>query len=367
MKINVLKQELVEALNTVGRVMGGNTTLPILKGFLMSAKGTQLTIFATSLDISTKVSIEAEIFEEGELIIADGKLFNDIIKRLPKDEVKLEVKEEVIEIKCGKSKSKLQVLGTEDYPKAPAFVGEKSFTVQGDVLKELITKSVFAIATDDVRPVLTGVYFEVKLNQLNLVGLDGIRVAHTYTYLDCEADGLAAIVPGKGAMEISKAIEGEEEVTLSFGTNHCLFKTTNKEVMVRLLDGEYIKYASIIPTEFSKTITLDREEVVEALERASIVAKEGGSPLVLSIEDGKLSITAKSQLGNTFEELTVEETGSDSLKIAFNNKILLEGLKVANSEKLTMKFNSNVSPALIVPEDDSEAFEYLALPVRIMG
>lgn len=366
MKINVLKQELVEALNAIGRVMGSNVAIPLLKGFVISAKGDQITMFATNTDISTKAIIKAEIFEEGEIVIADGKLFNDIIRKLPKDEVKLEVKEGNIEIKSGRSKSKLQIIGTEDFPKAPTFKEDKSFKIKGSTLKELISKSVFAIATDEVRPVLTGVYFEVKSGLLNLIALDGIRLSHTYTTVSDEAEGLSAIVPGKGAIEISKAIKEDEEITLAFSSNHCLFKTDSKEIMVRLLDGEYIKYSSIMPTEFSKTITTGKKEIVDAIERAAIVAKEGSNPIILLIENGKLNITAKSQLGCTSEDITVEESGADSLEIAFNNKILLEGLKAASSEKVKLQFNSSTSPCLIVPSDDSdEAFEYLALPVRI--
>ncbi|KZL88927.1 DNA polymerase III subunit beta [Clostridium magnum] len=366
MKINILKQELVEALNAIGRVMGSNVAIPLLKGFVISAKGDQITMFATNTDISTKAIIKAEIFEEGEIVIADGKLFNDIIRKLPKDEVKLEVKEGNIEIKSGRSKSKLQIIGTEDFPKAPTFKEDKSFKIKGSTLKELISKSVFAIATDEVRPVLTGVYFEVKSGLLNLIALDGIRLSHTYTTVSDEAEGLSAIVPGKGAIEISKAIEEDEEITLAFSSNHCLFKTDSKEIVVRLLDGEYIKYSSIMPTEFSKTITTGKKEIVDAIERAAIVAKEGSNPIILLIENGKLNITAKSQLGCTSEDITVEESGADSLEIAFNNKILLEGLKAASSEKVKLQFNSSTSPCLIVPSDDSdEAFEYLALPVRI--
>lgn len=371
MIINISKTNLVEAINQVSRVVGANTTMDILKGIKLTVSEDKVEFFATNLDVSIKTTIEADVIEigEGTVVIGDGKLFEQLIKKFKKDEISIVTEGDKITLVNGRRKSELQLRKAEDYPAAPVVIEEKSFSIQGCDLKELIKKTSFAISTDDGRPILTGVLFEVNKGILNLVALDGYKVAHASKKIDSNVD-LSVVVPGKGANEIAKAL-GDEEATLTFGKNHIRLetKTNGVELTVRLLEGEYIKYSTLFPTEFQTEVEVDREDFIDAVDIASLVAKSksGNVQLVkFSLTDTAIKITANSQLGKSFEELEINLTnGEAGLEIAFNSKLIIEGLRATNSEKVKLQFGSNVSPCVIAPVDETEKYEYLVLPVRL--
>lgn len=363
MKFNIMKKDLSEGLNSIGRVMGGNTTLPILKGFIMSAADNKITLFATNIDTSIKISIKAEILEEGEIVVAEGKLFSDIVKKLPKEEILIEQEENSIKIKSGRSKSTVSIMNTDDYPKAPEFQIDKDLSLQGDILIDMINKSVFAVSNETVRPILTGICFEIKSNILKVVALDGFRVAYNYTRVNSE--DFIAILPGKGALEISRSIDSGSEITLNFGNNHCLLTSENKEITVRLLEGEFMKYDSIIPSEHTKVVEINKKAFIDALERATILATDEKIPVKFTLENSKLKISCISKLGNLNEHITVEDSNEELFEIAFNSKLLLDGLKNFNSENIKLQFSGSISPLLVDPCDEIENFKYLCLPVRI--
>lgn len=367
MIIKVSKTNLVEAINQVSRVVGVNTTMDILKGIKLTVSEDKIELFATNLDVSIKTTIEAEVIEigEGTVVIGDGKLFEQLIKKFKKDEIAIATKEDKITLVNGRNKSELQLRKAEDYPAAPDVIEESSISINGNDLKDLIKKTSFAIASDEGRPILTGILFEVKKGILNLVALDGLKLAHTFKKIDTDVE-LSVVVPGKGANEIAKALS-DKEATLTFGKNHVQLETNAVELTVRLLEGEFINYGSIMPTEFLTVAEVDKEEFIDAVDIASLVAaKSGNVPLVkFLVTENSIKITSNSQVCKSFEEVDIKLiNGEAGLEIAFNSKLMIDGLRATNSEKIRLQFNSNVSPCVIVPVDEVENYEYLVLPVR---
>lgn len=367
MIINVNKNKLVEAISQVSRVVGTNPIMDILQGIKLTVLEDKMELFATNMDISIKTTIDVEVIDVGEesIVIGDGKLLEQFAKKLKNGDVMLSTEDNKIMLVSGKSKAELLTKKAEDYPTAPEVVEERSFHIQGSDLKELIKKTAFAVASDSVRPILTGILFEIKDSTLNLVALDGLRVSHTSQCLETSTE-LSVVVPGKGANEISKILT-DEEVTLTFGKNHVNLKSGTVELTLRLLEGEFIKYSSIIPNEFQTVVAVDRVGFIEAVERAALLTKDGVLPLVkLLVSDKSIRITSNSTLGKSLEEVEVNLTDGQGLEIAFNSKLLIDGLKVVNSEKVILHFNTNVSPCLLSPIDETEKYEYLVLPVRIV-
>jgi DNA polymerase-3 subunit beta len=368
MIINVSKSNLVDAINQVSRVVGVNTTMDILKGIKLTVLEDKVELFATNLDVSIKTTIEADIIDigEGSVVIGDGKLFEQLIKKFKKDEVSIATEGDKITLVNGRSKSELQLRKAEDYPAAPVVVEESSFSINGSILKDLIKKTSFAIGCDEGRPILTGILFEVKKGILNLVALDGLKLAHTSKKIDSNVE-LSVVVPGKGANEIAKGLS-DEQVSLKFGKNHIQLETKAVELTVRLLEGEFIKYGAIMPVEFVTVAEVDREEFIDAVERAALLAKDGNVQLVkFLVTDNSIRVTSNSQVGKSFEEVDINLTnGEAGLEIAFNSKLMMDGLKATNSEKVKLQFNNNVSPCVIVPIDEDENYEYLVLPVRFI-
>jgi DNA polymerase-3 subunit beta len=366
MIIKVSKTELVEAINQVSRVVGVNTTMDILNGIKLTVSEDKMEIFATNLDVSIKTTIEADVIDmgEGTVVIGDGKVFEQLIKKFKKDEIAISTEGDKITLVNGRRKSELKLRKAEDYPASPMVIKESSFSIQGCVLKDLIKKTSFAIAEEGIKPILTGVLFDVKKGILNLVALDGFKVAHASKKIDTKID-ISVVVPGKGANEIAKAL-GNEEATLTFGKNHICVEVNAVELTVRLLEGDFVKYSAIMPTEFETVVEVDREELIDAVEIAALVGKNEDARLVkFSLTDTSIKITANSKLGKSYEELDVDLTnGEAGLEISFNSRFVVDGLKAMNSERVKVQFNSNVSSALIVPIDENESYEYLVLPVR---
>lgn len=369
MRLLINKSELLKGINAVSRVNTSSTNIDILKGILMTVKGDKVELFSTNSEMSIRITVEADVYEEGTVVLSEGKLFADMVRKLPQEEISLvvEEKETVLILESGKSRSELLIKSAEDYPQAPDVDELKSIEIGGEELKSLINKTAFAVAQNEIRPILQGIFFEVNDGQLNLVSLDGFKLAHAYKELK-GVSKFSATIPGKSCLEIAKAVDSDEAVKLIFGNNHVKLATENLELTARLLEGEFIKYTALLSSEFKMEVVVERKELIESVERASLLAREGDSSLIkLEIDKETIKITSNSTLGKSIEEVEVKEfTGNENLEIAFNSKLLVEGIKAIQSEKVVIQLNGSTSPVLIVPKEETESYEYLAVPVRLL-
>ncbi|NLM35778.1 MAG: DNA polymerase III subunit beta [Clostridiales bacterium] len=364
MKFVCKKNILQEAISIAQKAVTGKSTMPVLEGLLIKAEGNTLTIIGSDTDLSIETKCEIECYTPGSVVV-DAKIFGEIIRKLPNDMVEITTSENnTIEIYCQKSKFSLMHMNASDYPTLPTINENMIFNVPQGVLKNMIKGTIFAIAQDETRPILTGVLFEVKDGRLNMVALDGYRLALKREYIDTN-NTISSVIPGKTLNEISKILDDSEEVTnITFTTNHILFNLGNTKVISRLLEGEFIKYSSIIPEEYNLKITAKRNELLNCIERASLLAKEGNTNLIkLNIQEDNLIITSNSQLGKVKEELSIILQGQP-LEIAFNSKYLIDVLKIMEEEEIDMEFTSAVSPCIIRNKEKDDCI-YLVLPVRL--
>ena len=229
----------------------------------------------------------------------------------------------------------------------------------------MIKGTSFAIAQDETRPILQGILFEVKNKNLNLVALDGYRLAIRNEFLDTDIE-MEVVIPGKTLNEVSKILEDVDDIVdITFTNNHILFNLEKTKIISRLLEGKFINYNSLLPQEHKLLVNINRQELQNAIERASLMAKDGNTNLIkLDLQQDNLIITSNSQLGKVREEISIKLQG-EGIQIAFNSKYLLDVLKNVEDDEVVMKMTSGISPC-VIEEKNNENAKYLVLPVRLM-
>ncbi|MBW6411766.1 DNA polymerase III subunit beta [Clostridium weizhouense] len=359
------KHKLLEGISIVQKAITGKSTMQILDGIYINAKDGELTLIGSDMDLSIQTTVKSDVIENGEIVI-DAKIFGEIIRKLPNSDIKIEtIENESIQITCEKSIFNVVYMNASEYPSLPNINENLKVEVSESILKNMIKGTSFAIAQDETRPILQGILFEVKNKNLNLVALDGYRLAVRSEFLDTDID-IEVVIPGKTLIEVSKILEDNEKtVYITFTNNHILFNLENTKIISRLLDGKFVNYNSLLPQEHKLLVNINRQELQNGIERASLMAKDGNTNLIkLDITEDTLVITSNSQLGKVREEVSLKLQG-DEIQIAFNSRYLLDVLKNMEDEEVIMEMTSGISPC-VIKEKDSENSKYLVLPVRLM-
>ncbi|WP_160692863.1 DNA polymerase III subunit beta [Clostridium sp. C2-6-12] len=359
------KQKILEGISIVQKAITGKSTMPILEGIYIQTNQTTLTLIGSDTDVSIQTSVEAEIIEKGSIVI-DAKIFGEIIRKLPNSTIKIEtIENQLIKITCEKSVFDVVYMNTNEFPALPEVNENLKISVNQNILKNMIKGTSFAIAQDETRPILQGILFEVKNKNLNLVALDGYRLAIRSEFLDTDID-MEVVIPGKTLNEVSKILEDTEEIVdITFTNNHILFNLEKTKIISRLLEGKFINYNSLLPQEHKLFVNVNRQELQNAIERASLMAKDGNTNLIkLDLQQDNLIITSNSQLGKVREEISIKLQG-EGIQIAFNSRYLLDVLKNVEDNEVVMKMTSGISPC-VIEEKDNENAKYLVLPVRLM-
>lgn len=369
MKFRCNQSALTKALNIVSKAVTTRTTIPILKGILLEVKenGT-LKMSASDLDITIEATIDVDEYVPGSVVV-QSKLFGDIIRKLPSSEIYLESFGDNITIECMNSEFSIICSPGDEFPSIKNFEDEnETISFDKNLLKEMIRKTSFAASVDESKGVITGLLMEMTADELVMVGIDGYRMAITREAM-INMDENKVIISAKLMNEINKIIgdsSDEEEVNVIFGKTNALFIIGNIRIVVRLLEGEFIKYKDILPRDSKIEVTVNRNYLQDSIERASLLSKEGKNNLIkFAIRDDIITITSKSEEGNVREEVLASKTGDD-LDIGFNAKYVLDVLKSIDDEEIKMMFNTSITPCVVKPLEGNK-FDYLILPVRISG
>lgn len=358
------KNILQDAIDTVQKAASSKTTYPILEGILIRTINNNVIFTATDLDLGIETTVEANVFKKGSIVL-NSKLLGEFIRKLPSDMVTLKLDENNVYITCQNSEFVIVGNNSDDFPSLPVINENAMYEISQDVLKSMIKQTIFSIAQDETRPILTGVLFEVKNGKLSFVALDGYRLSLKSYNIENNST-INAVIPGKTLNEISKILEPSENIVkITFTTNHILFNLGNTKIISSLLQGEFINYSQIIPNEYRLKIKVKRNEILDSIERASLLAREGKTNLVkFEIKDNKMSITSNSQMGKVYEEVHIELEG-EGIKIQFNSRYFIDVLRIIDSDEIYLEFSTSVSPCLI-KKVDCDDFLYLVLPVRLV-
>ena len=359
------KHKLQEGISIVQKAITGKSTMSVLEGIYIEANKEGLTLIGSDMDVSIETRVEADVIKEGKIVI-DAKIFGEIIRKLPNSDVKIETMENyTIQITCEKSVFNVVYMNPDEFPELPSLNENMKVEVPQNILKNMIKCTSFAIAQDETRPILQGILFEVKNKHLNLVALDGYRLAIKSEYLDSDFD-IEIVIPGKTLNEVSKILEDINDlVQITFTKNHVLFNLNKTRIISRLLEGKFVNYKSLLPQEHKLLVTVNKQELQNGIERASLMAKDGNNNLIkLEVQDEALVITSNSQLGKVREEVLINLQG-EKIQIAFNSRYLIDVLKNFEEDEVVMEMTSSVSPCIIKAKD-MDNYKYLVLPVRLI-
>lgn len=366
MKINCMQGQLNKALNTVSKAVSTRTTIPILKGILLSCSNGILTLTSSDLDLIIEKKIDVNVLEEGQIVLP-AKLFGDIIRKLPNEEIEIEeIENNNVIIRCLASEFTIAGNPPDDFPGIGEINMEDQISFNIEILKDMIKRTYFSASIDESKGIIVGILIEMDESSLNMVALDGFRMAVSKEYVTNEKSR-KIIIAARILNEINKIMvdnEEEKDINLILDEKKAVFLLKDTKIVLRLLEGEFIKYKDIIPKENKCDFVVSKNELLTSIERASLLAKEGKNNLIkFTVSDDKVIITSRSEEGNVKEEVFIEKNG-ENLEIGFNSKYVLDVLKVINDEEIKIELNTSVSPCIVKPIE-GDSFLYLILPVRI--
>lgn len=354
---------LADAAITVSKACSVKTTLPVLECIKIKATNDQVKLTAYDGEISIEQTIKADILEEGEICV-NGKFFSDFVGKIQDETIVISSDEKTMNIHYGECVSTMQTLSASDFPVFGNGVGEEYFEIKEKDFKDLIAKTVFCCATDDSRPILKGCLLETSDGKLEATALDGFRMAVSSRSIVGDSGKVKIVCPARALTEISRMLEGGDEVlkiyvnknTLTVGVKDTLLKS-------KLYLGEFVRKENIYPVEFETLVYVNKSEIIESIERASILIRGDKNNLVLfEISSKGIMLRANSDIGKVEEYVACELNGKE-LNIAMNGKFILDALKATEGEKVKISFNSAVSPFTVENEEQRES-SYLILPVR---
>ncbi|MBQ9117223.1 MAG: DNA polymerase III subunit beta [Clostridia bacterium] len=370
------KATLCEAVAPLMGAVSTKNTYAAVEGILITTEGPEkcaLTSF--DLDKGFYAVIDAHVEEEGTFII-NGTKFNQIIRMLPEGEIRLTVDHRFsAKIKGGKSEFELNALGGEEFPSIPEFKGEHKFTVSQGVLREMIVNTAFAVAQNEGRVVLNGLFFSLSGENVKVVACDGNRLAIREQKCELGSENevnVKFILPGKAVVELQKNLKNtDDDVTVFVSRKNAVFTFEGYTFFTRLIEGDYLEYERFIPKESKIFVEVETEPYIRSLERAALVSEDksmgqAGSLVKCSFTDGELKITSSSASGRAYDEVRIEKTGDD-IDIGFNCKYLLEALRACGTEEVRLALNTPLSCMVIRPKEEQpeENYLYLVLPIRM--
>ncbi|MBB0245036.1 DNA polymerase III subunit beta [Streptomyces alkaliphilus] len=376
MKIRVERDVLAEAVAWAARSLPARPPVPVLAGLLLKAEEGSLSLSGFDYEVSARVSVEAEVEEEGTVLVS-GRLLADICRALPNRPVELSTEGVRVSLVCGSSRFTLHTLPVEEYPSLPQ-MPTATGTVPAEIFASAVSQVAIAAGRDDTLPVLTGVRVEIEGDTVTLASTDRYRFAVREFLWKPESPDTSAValVPAKTLLETAKSLAGGDVVSIALagsGSGEGLigFEGAGRRTTTRLLEGDLPKYRTLFPTEFNSVAVIETPPFVEAVKRVALVA-ERNTPVRLSFEQGVLTLEAgSSDDAQAVERLDIQLEGED-ISIAFNPAFLLEGLSAIDSPVAQLSFTTSTKPALLSgrPAVDAEAddsYKYLIMPVRLSG
>ena len=364
MKLVFTKSNLNKAVGIVMKAVPTRTTMNILECILIDATTNEIKFTGNDMELGIETIVEGEIIEKGKIAI-DAKLFSEIVRKLPDNDITLTTdSNNNALITCEKSKFNIAGKSGDDFSYLPAIIKDKMITLSQFQLKEVINQTIFSIAINDNNKMMTGELFEVNDGTLKVVGLDGHRIAIRNIKLEGRSDDVRVVIPGKTLQEISKILNADAEsfVNIYFTNNHVLFEFDQTHVVSRLIEGDYFKISQMLSNDYETKVSINKKEFLDSIDRANLLIREGDKkPIIINILNGLLQVNVNSAIGDLNENIDIKKEGKD-LMIGFNPKFLMDALRVIDDENVTMYLVNHKSPCFI--RDKEENYIYLILPVN---
>ncbi len=368
MKVTCPREELAQKLGVVGRAVSSRTSVNILTGIMLRTEEGRLSLAATDMEISLRVTLDAQVEEEGSVVIP-GRLLVDIVRLLPAGEVTLEhrAEEGIAHLVCGSATYGLHTYSPDDFPRLPEIAPDESFSIERAALLDTIMKVSRSASRDESRPVLTGVLVRFEAGKLIMAATDSYRLSVKETEItEGPAGEIEAIVPARALSELARIAQASDVDSLTVGIqeNQIVFAVDDVWLTARRIDGQFPNYRQLLPETFEAEVELPREELLDVVRRTGLMAQRK-SPLRLRFEEGQLTISAQTQdVGEAHESLPAAYT-ADPIEIGFNAEFLRDGLESLEDDQVRLRLISPLRPGLIQGAGDD--FLYLIMPIRLAG
>lgn len=365
MQIKINRAELLEAVSNLSRAVLSRAAIPVLEGILLSAEDDKLTMMAYNLEIGMTKIIPVRAIKTGDIVL-NAKLFLEILRKLKGEEIELSVNESLMcNIKSNNASFDIAGMASEDFPEMPSVAEHKTIKISGNTIKSMVRQTSFAVANNEnARPVLTGIKFEIKNNEIKLIAIDGSRLAIRKERLITDEE-ISFIVSGRAISEAVKTIgEEDEEISIRVGRKHISFEVSGYFMISRLIEGEYIDYSRTIPLQDSGYFKVNTREFIETIERISLIINDQvKTPVRMNISTKEILFSSVSAVGRASDTLEIDYNGNE-FEIGFNFRYLTEALRASETDEVLMKFNGPNAAAVICPTD-GDSFLYLIMPMRL--
>ena len=369
MRFTISREKLMEGLTAVSASIPAKTTLPVLANIMVETTERGIRLSGTDLDIAVSTEVPAEVETQGAITIPARKL-TEIARELPPSPVKVSASgEQRATLECGRSRFKLLGLPRDEFPSFPVVRFDQSWRIRSGELQKLIGHTSFAVSTEESRPILNGVLWELRPERMRMVATNGHRLAKME--LPISSDGAPSgdlIVPPKALEQVRKLFPADEDLEIARGDNHLGFRSPSTAVFTRLIEGPYPNYEQVIPKDNDRVAIAEKVSLISALKRMSVIASDQTHRIRMSFNAGMLKFSVQTpDLGEAQDELPVRYTG-DPLDIGFNATYLLEILRYMPTDEIRLTFKAPERAATLEPEGWSDPAKYLCLvmPLRLM-
>ena len=370
MELVARKNDLLRELQLFQGIVERKNTIPILANVLMEAKGDEVRFLATDLEVGLRSRCAASVTKAGALTIP-AKKFYEIIKSLPETDIRIAEDKGGVKVAADRFDSRMQTLPREDFPTLPEASTSPTATLPSASVKEMVSKTQFAITGEDTRYFLNGALFVLKPDSMSLIATDGHRLALVSVPRDGkskkEADEVKAILPKKTLGELGRLLaEGNEDINYERGENHLFFGVGGRLLISRMIDGQFPAYERVIPKGNDKHIEFERDRLTNAVKRVALLSNERSRAVKFQLEKGKVDVTSSSpDLGEARETLPVEYTGS-AMQICFNAQYVLDFMSAVTTDVVALELKDEVSQAVLKPVGaDGYDYTYVIMPMRV--
>ena len=367
MKFTCEKSQFLYAINTTIRAAAAKSAVPALEGLLIEA-GAVVNVTGYDLKKGIRSTINADVIEDGNIVI-NARLLAEIVRKLDDDVVTVRATDaNLVTVSCGMSVFEIMGISAMDYPDLPSVENTNYITVKNSVLKSMIGETLFAVSDNEARPIHTGSLFDIGDANLTVVSVDGYRLALRREMIE-EAHTMtnSFVVPGYALTEVERILDDDDGALtkIHIGSKQIMFAMDNTTVVSRRLEGEFLNYKNSIPKTNKFSVKVDRKALINTVERVSLIISDKlKSPVRCRFGDDTLNVYTSSALGKASDTCPTEGS-ADNMEIGFNNKYLLDALRAAPADTLKLNLSGGTSPCIIVPDDDSDKFLYMVLPVRL--
>ncbi len=371
MKLTIKKEEILRGLQRIQGVVEKKNTMPILSNMLLIADSSGVEIIATDLEIGLRGRYAAAVEKPGAVTVSAKKMY-EIVRELPAEDIQIKVEDNNwVKIQTGHSQFKLVGLPRDEYPALPDVAEEGMIVIEGDTLRDMIKKTLYAVGENDARYVLNGLFVHMTQTKgglnLRMVGTDGHRLSMVDRVVDAKHKEESIIIPKKAMVELRRLLEEDTpkaELRLGFSKNHALFKRDGLIMVSKLIDGNYPNYLQVVPAKSTKKVTVPKDVFTHAVKRVSILSKEKTNAVKLQLEPGRLILSTNNpEVGEATEELAVDYKG-EAIAIGFNSRYLMDVLLAMDRETISLELSDALSPCLITEEGD-ENYKCVVMPMRV--